>query len=135
MNFTYLNVNSVRNKFDNFKERINANVDICTYSSFKNTSLRNHWSPSVLWTLDNFSIWYLREGDSKVFKVFQPWTNVWCGCLVIHQWGAWYLFRRWWGRGGQKDSLTVSNGMLILLNCSYFNLCVNLLINVLKACH
>ena len=28
MNFAYLNINSVRNKFENFKEIINGNVDI-----------------------------------------------------------------------------------------------------------
>ena len=28
LNFTYLNINSVRNKFENFKEIINGNVDI-----------------------------------------------------------------------------------------------------------
>ena len=35
MNFAYLNINSVRNKFENFKEIINGNVDIFTIAETK----------------------------------------------------------------------------------------------------
>ena len=35
LNFAYLNVNSVRNKFENFKEIINGNVDIFTIAETK----------------------------------------------------------------------------------------------------
>ena len=35
LNFAYLNINSVRNKFENFKEIINGNVDIFTFAETK----------------------------------------------------------------------------------------------------
>ena len=35
LNFTYLNINSVRNKFENFKEIVNGNVDIFTIAETK----------------------------------------------------------------------------------------------------
>ena len=35
LNFTYLNINSVRNKFENFKEIVNVNVDIFTIAETK----------------------------------------------------------------------------------------------------
>ena len=35
LNFSYLNINSVRNKFENFKEIINGNVDIFTIAETK----------------------------------------------------------------------------------------------------
>ena len=35
LNFAYLNINSVRNKFENFKEIINGNVDIFTIAETK----------------------------------------------------------------------------------------------------
>ena len=35
MNFYYLNTNSVRNKFENFKEIINGNVDVFTIGETK----------------------------------------------------------------------------------------------------
>ena len=35
MNFAYLNINSIRNKFENFKEIINGNVDIFTIAETK----------------------------------------------------------------------------------------------------
>ena len=35
LNFAYLNINSVRNKFENFKKIINGNVDIFTISETK----------------------------------------------------------------------------------------------------
>ena len=35
LNFAYLNINSVRNKFENFKEIINGKVDIFTIAETK----------------------------------------------------------------------------------------------------
>lgn len=69
-NFAFLSVNSVRKIFDNFKERMNGNVDICTYKNAKNSSLRNYavvHQCSDCWITSAFGIC---EGNSKMVKAF-----------------------------------------------------------------
>lgn len=97
-NFAFLNVNSVRKIFDNFKERMNGNVDICTYKNAKNSSLRNYavvHQCSDCWITSAFGIC---EGNSKMVKAFciittliggvgslytSAWKENWCEALIL----------------------------------------------------
>ena len=50
LNFTYLNINSIRNKFENFKEIINGNVDIFPFLETK----LNGSSPTSQFELEGY---------------------------------------------------------------------------------